>query len=60
MLVNRLAYKFGDPSVGDIVVFHPPAGVDDNPPAAPTGCAAPNKLHGANDNEPNPEAPATY
>ncbi len=26
VLVNRLAYKFGDPSIGDIVVFHPPPG----------------------------------
>ena len=25
VLVNRLAYRFGDPSVGDVVVFHPPA-----------------------------------
>lgn len=24
VLVNRLAYDFGDPSVGDVVVFHPP------------------------------------
>jgi signal peptidase I len=24
VLVNRLAYKFGDPSPGDVVVFHPP------------------------------------
>ena len=28
VLVNRLANRFGDPSVGDIVVFHPPAGSD--------------------------------
>lgn len=28
VLVNRLSYKFGDPSIGDVVVFHPPAGVD--------------------------------
>ena len=26
ILVNRLAYRFGDPEVGDVVVFHPPAG----------------------------------
>jgi len=29
VLVNRLSYKFGDPSIGDVVVFHPPNGADD-------------------------------
>jgi signal peptidase I len=29
VLVNRFIYDFSDPSVGDIVVFHPPAGSDD-------------------------------
>ncbi len=24
MIINRLAYKLGSPSVGDIIVFHPP------------------------------------
>ena len=28
VLVNRFGYNFGDPSIGDIVVFHPPAGAD--------------------------------
>jgi signal peptidase I len=28
VLVNRLGHRFGDPSVGDIVVFHPPAGAE--------------------------------
>ncbi len=28
VLVNRFIYHFTDPSIGDIVVFHPPAGVD--------------------------------
>jgi signal peptidase I len=28
VLVNRFVYRFEDPSVGDIVVFHPPAGAD--------------------------------
>ena len=28
VLVNRLAYRFGDPSINDIVVFHPPQGAD--------------------------------
>jgi signal peptidase I len=28
VLVNRFLYHFSDPSIGDIVVFHPPAGAD--------------------------------
>ncbi len=28
VLVNRLAYDFGDPVIGDIVVFHPPVGAE--------------------------------
>jgi signal peptidase I len=28
VLVNRFIYHFTDPSVGDIVVFHPPVGAD--------------------------------
>jgi signal peptidase I len=28
VLVNRLGYEYGDPEVGDIVVFHPPAGAE--------------------------------
>jgi signal peptidase I len=28
VLVNRFVYHFSDPSAGDIVVFHPPAGAD--------------------------------
>ncbi len=28
VLVNRFIYHFNDPSPGDIVVFHPPAGAD--------------------------------
>jgi signal peptidase I len=30
VLVNRLALRFGDPQVGQIVVFHPPKGSDVN------------------------------
>jgi len=30
VLVNRIGNRFGDPKVGDIVVFHPPAGADSN------------------------------
>ncbi|MCW2951277.1 MAG: signal peptidase [Conexibacter sp.] len=32
VLVNRVGTHFGDPSVGDIVVFHPPAGADQQSP----------------------------
>src|ERR1700749_1723927 len=28
VLVNRLGHRFSDPSVGDVVVFHPPAGAE--------------------------------
>ncbi|HEY7455713.1 MAG TPA: signal peptidase I [Solirubrobacterales bacterium] len=28
VLVNRFVYHFGDPGIGDIVVFHPPTGAD--------------------------------
>lgn len=28
VLVNRFGYHLGDPGIGDIVVFHPPAGAD--------------------------------
>jgi signal peptidase I len=28
VLVNRIGERFGDPQVGDIVVFHPPAGAE--------------------------------
>ncbi|HEU4701730.1 MAG TPA: signal peptidase I [Conexibacter sp.] len=38
VLVNRIGMHFGDPSVGDIVVFHPPQGADD--PSAPR-CGVP-------------------
>jgi signal peptidase I len=30
ILVNRFIYHFTDPKPGDVVVFHPPAGVDPN------------------------------
>ncbi|MCW3010660.1 MAG: signal peptidase [Solirubrobacterales bacterium] len=30
VLVNRLGERFGDPSVGDVIVFHPPAGATDD------------------------------
>ncbi len=28
VLVDRVSYHFGDPEIGDIVVFHPPTGAD--------------------------------
>jgi signal peptidase I len=36
VLVNRFLYHFSDPGIGDIVVFHPPAGAD-----LGTECGAP-------------------
>ena len=36
VLVNRFIYHFNDPSIGDIVVFHPPAGADNG-----TECGVP-------------------
>jgi signal peptidase I len=39
VLVNRIAMRFSDPSVGDIVVFHPPTGADSQPPV----CGAANE-----------------
>jgi signal peptidase I len=37
VLVNRFLYNFKDPSVGDIVVFHPPAGADGESPGGKCG-----------------------
>ena len=34
VLVNRIGDRFGDPVVGDVVVFHPPAGAEQTTPAA--------------------------
>jgi signal peptidase I len=42
VLVNRIGMRFGDPKVGDIVVFHPPAGAD----AQPARCGAPDEGNG--------------
>ena len=36
VLVNRIGMRFGDPEVGDIVVFHPPTGAESEP-----SCGAP-------------------
>ncbi len=35
VLVNRLGNRFNDPHVGEIVVFHPPAGAETNECGAP-------------------------
>ena len=35
VLVNRLGERFSQPEVGDVVVFHPPAGAEDNQCGAP-------------------------
>lgn len=43
VLVNRIGMRFGDPSVGDIVVFHPPAGAD----VQPAQCGAPDEGNGS-------------
>jgi signal peptidase I len=32
VLVDRVGYHFGDPDIGDIVVFHPPTGADSGSP----------------------------
>ena len=47
VLVNRIGARFGDPDVGDIVVFHPPAGAEETktcgggPPPDGQVCARP-------------------
>jgi signal peptidase I len=47
VLVNRMSYSVGgDPSVGDVVVFHPPEGAENGkecgaPPAQDAPCAQP-------------------
>ena len=35
VLVNRIGQRFGDPEVGEIVVFHPPKGSESNECGAP-------------------------
>jgi signal peptidase I len=47
ILVNRIGNRFGDPSVGDIVVFHPPTGAEEGqacgsgPPPEGQACDTP-------------------
>jgi signal peptidase I len=48
VLVNRLGERFSNPSVGDVVVFHPPAGAERNEqcgaePAQGAPCTKPTK-----------------
>jgi signal peptidase I len=43
VIVNRIGLRFGDPSIGDIVVFHPPAGADDQ---RQPQCGAPGEGNG--------------
>jgi signal peptidase I len=46
VLVNRIGKRFGEPSVGDIVVFHPPAGSESDT------CGNPNLNEGQPCNRP--------
>jgi signal peptidase I len=46
VLVNRIGTHFGDPSVGDIIVFHPPKGADSQP-GIPATCANANEGYGS-------------
>ena len=47
VLVNRIGARFSDPGVGDVVVFHPPAGAEQSnecgggPPPPSQACATP-------------------
>ncbi len=48
VLVNRLGERFSNPEVGDVVVFHPPAGAESNnqcgaPPEDGAPCATPTR-----------------
>lgn len=36
VLADRLSYRFGDPARGDVVVFHPPAGIGEGGKPDPT------------------------
>jgi signal peptidase I len=53
VLVNRIGARFNDPSVGDVVVFHPPAGAEEGndcgggPPPAGQVCAHPTSVRGS-------------
>jgi len=56
VLVQRVSYHFSDPSIGDIVVFHPPEGADesemcgaDRPPELEARQACPEPVDAADD-----------
>ena len=45
LLVDRASHRLGaQPQVGDIVVFHPPAGADAEPPACGSPARAPGRV----------------
>jgi signal peptidase I len=52
VLVNRVGYRFGDPQIGDVVVFHPPIGADQG---RECGVKSPERLQGQPCPEPTPE-----
>lgn len=37
VIVDRVSYRFSDPEIGDVVVFKPPIGADQDHPGAPCG-----------------------
>jgi signal peptidase I len=49
VLVNRIGHRFSDPSVGDIVVFHPPIGSETDT------CGDPNRPETAACDRPTPQ-----
>ncbi len=53
VLVQRVGYRFSDPEVGDIVVFHPPVGAERSPRCGkeplPPGEACPEPVDEADD-----------
>ena len=56
VLVNRFLYHFKDPTIGDIVVFHPPKGATGAARAASAATRGPGRRHsGAACDQPTPE-----
>ncbi len=70
VLVNRFLYHFTDPSIGDIIVFHPPAGADGgtaecgkpHPPTRPAPCRPPNARTrtSSSGSSPGPATPSRF
>jgi signal peptidase I len=52
VLVNRIGKRFGHPEIGDVVVFHPPEGAEQNNGNGKCGAAPP---QGQVCNQPTPE-----